>query len=176
MNSFICSRLQIQSESGWLPSYKLHTTIALVGTTCLAGQVDTVVFMFTTGWDHWWLFSSAAFVTLYGTGRASHHGASFQVCSDFIFLCPATEVCYVFSNTVLPCSYGGQPKATTISCIVSWGALGAPNQQWVCNELSTSWYWDVYLISQCLFGKYCPLTQGTWILSPPFFSSWNSVF
>ncbi|KAL6087645.1 hypothetical protein STEG23_017363, partial [Scotinomys teguina] len=42
----------------------------------------------------------------------SHWGGSVQVIYTLLSLCPATELCGVFSNETLPSSYSGQPKAT----------------------------------------------------------------
>lgn len=63
-----------------------------------------------------------------GASVASSSRDSLSVCSLFISLCPATEVCNVFGNRVLLSIYGGQPTLTVITC-TGLSAPGTLDQQ-----------------------------------------------
>ena len=92
----------------------LHTR---VGTSCLAGcfcGVQSLAWGDTTNCSPF----LAACTSPSGTLKAIQQWGSFQVSSRWIFICPATKICVIFSNRVLPSRYSGNPREVAIALAV----------------------------------------------------------
>lgn len=106
----------IQFEASWLP-HELTPLLRLWAH--FTWQVSTVsrwvqqqirtIFTF---------LPSVACITLSVTVKASQE-RGFQVSPSLISLYPATKICGVFDNRVLPSSYGGQPRIRARTCVAS---------------------------------------------------------
>lgn len=102
------SRPQSQSESGYDKSWAVTAAEGLVSQyRSVQGPAQSKTFDVLT---HQRLAQCIM--------KAIQHGGRFSVSSQLISPCLVANICGVFSNRVLTCGYGGQPRAMAVACVV----------------------------------------------------------
>lgn len=101
--------------------------------------------------------TQVAYTAPSSTVKVRQQGEWFLVSSRLIPLCPATKVCSVLSNRVLPNSYRSQPTLSYCLCcykLVLFGVLIGP--PWLIGNSYGSnlcLHWDFHLITHSLLGE-----------------------